>query len=109
MAREHKKELRTMKDGKTIALDTMSGLELLQSADLCLKNGVGNQKYKDKVQGIVSDATAVGGKNFYVTLTMRRVLMGFIRPVFEEEWRRRQSNKLEAPKLTLDIPKLKLQ
>lgn len=100
MGREHKRALRTMKDGQTIALDTMTGLELVNSAELCLKEGKGNQRYREKAQNIVKDAHLENG-NLYITLQMRRVLMGFIRPVFEAEWKRRQASMLDNPTLQL--------
>lgn len=82
-----------MKDGAKIALDTMTGIELLQSANLCLKNNQGDCRYKAMVSNIVADAVNVS--NFYVTLKMRRTLMGFIRPVFEVEWARRNRNRIQ--------------
>lgn len=96
MGREHKKALRTMKDGRTIALDTMSGVELLNATELCLQQGQGDKRYKEKALNIVKDAKLERG-NLYITLPMRRVLMGFIRPVFESEWRRRQASTLSNP------------
>ena len=99
MSREHKRALRTMKDGNTIALDTMTGFELLDAAELCLHNGQGDNRYKEKAKNIVRDAKV--NRNLYVTLTMRRVLMGYIRPVFEAEWRRRQASTIDAPTLSL--------
>lgn len=100
MGREHKRDLRTMKDGQTIALDTMTGIELVNSAELCLQQGTGNKRYREKAQNIVADAKLERG-NLYITLSMRRVLMGFIRPVFEAEWKRRQASTLDKPTMQL--------
>lgn len=85
MVRDHNKEMRLMRNGKTFALDTLSGVEMLEVSRICIDEGLGNVNYLDKVSGIVRDAES-GGRNFYVTLPMRRVMMGFIRPVFEDEW-----------------------
>lgn len=80
--------MRILKNGKTFALDTLDRLELIRAADLCLQSGQGDPSYRIKARGIVVDAKAMNN-NLYVTLTMRRVLMGFIRPVFEAEASRR--------------------
>lgn len=86
--------VRMMKDKKNFALDTLSREELLMAANRCLDTDVGDKRYKNTAQKIVKDYST--NKNLYVTLKMRRVLMGFIRPVFEEEWLRRGSNTLET-------------
>lgn len=94
MSRVRKKDLRFMRDKRTFALDTMSGVELLNAAELCMKESKGDQRYSTFVRGILQDAK--GSRDFYVTGKMRRVLMGFIRPVFEEEWLKRSGNLLTS-------------
>lgn len=93
MSREqHKRKLRYLKDGN-IALDSMTGENLIEAARVCLLNRVGDAKYKQRAEGIVKDSV---NERLYVTLPMRRALMGFIRPVFEEENNRRGPLRLEG-------------
>lgn len=82
---------RYMKDGQTRALDTLSRVELLVAADLCLKKGLGHEGYRAKVSQIVKDAYAQNG-NLYLTIQMRRAIMGFIRPVFDAQLSREVTN-----------------
>lgn len=82
---------RFMKDGKTRALDTLSRVELLVAADLCIKKGIGHEGYRAKATQIVKDAYAQNG-NLYLTVQMRRTIMGFIRPVFDAQLLREVGN-----------------
>lgn len=84
---QYKKKMRFMSDKETFALDTMDRHQLLQAAEQILQQGGGDVRYVQRARGIVEDAQ--GNRNFYVTLPMRRTLMGFIRPVFEAEWAKR--------------------
>lgn len=83
--------MRMMKDKKNFALDTLSREEMLLAASQCLNENKGDLRYKSIAVKVVNDYKA--NKNLYITLKMRRVLMGFIRPVFKEEWLRREGGR----------------
>lgn len=83
--------MRMMKDNSSFVLDTMSREELLIATNQCLNESKGDSRYKETAGKIARDYKY--NSNLYVTLKMRRVLMGFIRPVFKEEWLRREGGR----------------